>query len=253
MMNKYIVTAILLIGMSTHTLAQDTIHAQPICKDSVKYKLGYKQLIVPAALIGIGIVGVNSDWLKARNGAIKEEITENIDKKITIDDFSQYAPMVAVYGLNLCGIKGEHNLRDRTMILAISYSLMGITVNGLKRIAREERPDGSNNGSFPSGHTATAFMGAEFLWNEYKNVSPWIGVAGYAVAAGTGFFRMYNNKHWLTDVLGGAGIGMLSTKVAYYVYPRIKNKLFKSKSLKNVSLIPYYSPKNSGLYCQISF
>ncbi len=77
--------------------------------------------------------------------------------------------MAAVYGLNLAGIKGKNNFRDRTMILATSYLIMGLTVESLKSITRVERPDGSSRNSFPSGHTATAFMGAEFLWQEYKD------------------------------------------------------------------------------------
>lgn len=220
--------------------------------DSNYYKFKVKQLVLPASMIGIGILGVYSDWLESKNYQIKDELRKNIDKKITIDVFSQYVPMAAVYGLNLAGLKGYHNWKDRTIILATSYLIMSITVESLKRAIKEERPDRSNNQSFPSGHTATAFMGAEFLWREYKDVSPWIGITGYAVAASTGFFRMYNNKHWLTDVIAGAGIGILSTKIGYWLYPTIKNKLFKSKHLKNVVVLPYYNMKAAGICCMIN-
>lgn len=91
-------------------------------------------------------------------------------------------------------------MRDRSVILVTSYAIMATTVLGLKSISHVERPDGSSNNSFPSGHTATAFMGAEFLYQEYKDKSIWYGIAGYAVATGTGLFRIYNNRHWLTDV-----------------------------------------------------
>lgn len=106
--------------------------------------------------------------------------------------------------------------------------------------------------SFPSGHTATAFMGAEFLRKEYWDVSPWIGVAGYAVAAGTGFFRMYNNRHWLTDVLTGAGIGILSTQAAYWLYPTITKTFFR-KRYKNIFISPYFSKEEKGVSCHIAF
>ena len=112
--------------------------------------------------------------------------------------------------------------------------------------ASVERPDGSSRNSFPSGHTATAFMGAEFLRKEYWDVSPWIGVAGYAVAAGTGFFRMYNNRHWLTDVLTGAGIGILSTQAAYWLYPTITKTFFR-KRYKNIFISPYFSKEEKGV------
>ena len=218
-----------------------------------KNLLLYGGFVVPALLIGTGLIGLESDWLKYQNHEIRNELQENIDRKMTLDDISQYMPMVAVYGLNLAGIKGKHNFRDRTMILATSYLMMGITVEGLKNITRVERPDGSSRNSFPSGHTATAFMGAEFLWQEYKDVSPWIGVAGYTIAAGTGFFRMYNNRHWLNDVLAGAGIGILSSKIAYLSYPYIQKKLFGGTRLKNVSAVPFYSKTGKGLTCMITF
>jgi membrane-associated phospholipid phosphatase len=77
----------------------------------------------------------------------------------------------------------------------ISSLIMGVTVNAGKRITAETRPDGSNNHSFPSGHTATAFASAEFLRQEYKDISPWYGIAGYVAAIATGYLRIYNNKH----------------------------------------------------------
>lgn len=217
------------------------------------YRFRVVQLAIPAALIGVGIIGLESDWLKYQNHEIRNELQESIDSKLTIDDFSQYVPMAAVYGLNLCGIKGKHNFADRTVILATAYALMGVTVNGLKSITRVERPDGSSRNSFPSGHTATAFMGAEFLRTEYKDVSPWIGIAGYAVATGTGFFRMYNNRHWLTDVLAGAGIGILSTRAAYWLYPTISKAVFPKQYRKNVFLSPYVSAHEGGVYGSIHF
>lgn len=89
-------------------------------------------------------------------------------------------------------------------------------VNTLKQTTNVERPDGSNKHSFPSGHTATAFMTATMFTKEYGHKSPWVGVGAYSVATATGLMRMANNKHWLSDVLTGAGIGILSTEVGYY-------------------------------------
>lgn len=193
-------------AMSTHSAnGQDSVHLPLSPKDSLEavnpYQFKPMQLIVPSALIGVGIIGLESDWLKSQNREIREELQENIDHKLSIDDFSQYFPIVAMYGLDLFSVKGKHDAIDQTIILGTAYALMGITVNSLKAVTKVERPDGSSRNSFPSGHTATAFMGAELLRREYRDVSPWIGVAGYAVAAGTGFFRMYNNRHWLTDVM----------------------------------------------------
>lgn len=223
--------------------------------DTVRAELyGFKplQLIVPCTLIGVGLVGLESDWLKYQNREIREELQENIDRKFTIDDFSQYAPIAAVYGLKLCGIKGKHGYGDMTVILGTACTLMGAAVYTMKNVTKVERPDGSARNSFPSGHTATAFMGAELLRREYRDVSPWIGVAGYAVAAGTGFFRMYNNRHWLTDVIAGAGIGILSVQAAYWLYPVISKTFFHKRYIKNMYISPYVSENSKGLNCTIT-
>ncbi|OYX86383.1 phosphatase PAP2 family protein [Flavobacterium eburneipallidum] len=234
-------------------LSISTLNAQEVFTDSVQKKdntheFKFKQLIIPTVLIGYGVIGLESDGLKLFNTEIKEEVNENIDEKITIDDFSQYLPAVSVYGLNAMGIKGKHNFKDRTIILGTSYLLMSATVLSLKSITKVERPDGSANNSFPSGHTATAFAGAEFLWQEYKDVSVWYGISGYIVAVGTGAFRIYNDKHWLTDVAAGAGIGILSTKVAYWINPWMQEKIFKSKEKNTTSIMaPFYNGKQLGV------
>lgn len=234
-------------------LSISTLNAQEIFTDSVQKKdntheFKFKQLIIPTVLIGYGVIGIESDGLKLFNTEIKEEVNENIDEKTTIDDFSQYLPAVSVYGLNAMGIKGKHNFKDRTIILGTSYLLMSATVLSLKSITKVERPDGSANNSFPSGHTATAFAGAEFLWQEYKDVSIWYGISGYIIATGTGAFRIYNDRHWLTDVVAGAGIGILSTKVAYWINPWIQEKIFKSKEKNTTSIMaPFYNGKQLGV------
>lgn len=224
----------------------DSITTNEPKENNKKFK--FKQLIIPTVLIGYGVIGIESDGLKLFNTEIKEEVNENIDEKITVDDFSQYLPAASVYGLNALGIKGKHNLKDRTIILGTSYLLMSASVLSLKSITKVERPDGSAFNSFPSGHTATAFAGAEFLWQEYKDVSVWYGISGYIVAAGTGAFRIYNDKHWLTDVVAGAGIGILSTKVAYWMNPWMQEKIFKSKEKKTTSIMaPFYNGKQLGI------
>jgi len=220
-------------------------------KKNVAFK--YEALIIPTVLIGYGIVGIESDGLKFLNSGIKEEINEHIDKKFTIDDISQYVPFLSVYGLNAIGVKGKNNFKDRTIILGTAYLIMGGTSIGLKKLTAIERPDGSGKNSFPSGHTATAFMGAEFLYQEYKDVSIWYGISGYLVATGTGFFRMYNDRHWLTDVVAGAGIGILSTKIAYWIHPLLKNTIFKDKENMNGIVMPFYNGNEYGLGLSMTF
>jgi hypothetical protein len=74
-----------------------------------------------------------------------------------------------------------------------------------KLATRRSRPDGSNNGSLPSGHTASAFATATVLQRHYG----WkVGLPAYAFGAYTAASRMSANKHHLSDVLMGAGIGI---------------------------------------------
>lgn len=230
--------------------AQQTAANDSIANDTVRpLQFNYKQLIIPATLIGYGVIGIESDQLKSFNSQIREEVTEDIYHKTTIDDFSQWVPAASVYALNAVGVPGKHNFRDRSVLLLTSYAIMGATTFAGKSFTKIERPDGSSDNSFPSGQTATAFAGAEFLWQEYKDQSVWYGIAGYAVATGTGLFRMYNNKHWLTDVAAGAGIGILSTKIAYWINPFISKTLFgkKQENVSTTALMPSYDGKTIGI------
>ncbi len=232
-----------------YNLVHDTIKKST----TQELKFSTKQLIVPTILFTYGIVAIESDYLKLINTELRNELKENIDEKITIDDFTQYLPAASVYLLNNVGIAGKHNLKDRSIILATSYLLMTGSVTGLKGLTKIERPDGSANNSFPSGHTATAFSGAEFLWQEYKDVNIWYGISGYAVAAGTGFFRIYNGRHWLSDVAMGAGIGIMSTKIAYWTFPYVQKHFFKSRKDVGAIITPFYNGKQVCLGMVVQF
>lgn len=214
---------------------------------TVKKQVTYKSFIVPGILVVYGVASLKSNPLQAINKEVKEEVwMEHPHSTTRIDDYLRFAPAVAVYGLNALGIKGKNNLRDRSMIFLMSNVFVGSSVFGVKKLSHELRPDGSDYYSFPSGHTAAAFASAEFLRQEYKDVSPWYGIAGYAAAGATGVLRMYNNKHWVSDVVAGAGVGIASTKLAYWIYPAIKRKLFKDKPV-NAMVMPYYQHKGAGI------
>ena len=214
---------------------------------TISKKTVIKTLIAPAALITYGFVTLKTKELKQLDKNTQFEIKEDHPKFITkIDNYLQFSPSIAVYGLNISGIKGKNNLSDRIMIYGLSTMISSTAVFSIKRITKIERPDGSGVNSFPSGHTATAFAAAEFLRQEYKDVSAWYGIAGYTAALATGIIRLYNNKHWVSDVVAGAGFGIISTKVAYWIYPTIKRKIFKKKNINTV-LVPYYFKGGGGL------
>lgn len=247
-----------LVGYVVPTQAQESIQDSLYEATSQKsisdhtHSLKLKEVLIPTAVIGVSALCVNNGWLTTQKENIQNVLSAKGKNKIKVDDYIQYSQMVAVYGLNLCGVKGKHSFKDRTIILAMSYATMGILVNTMKFSFKEKRPDSNARNSFPSGHTATAFMGAEFLYREYKDVSPWIGYTGYAVAAATGYLRIYNNRHYFNDVIAGACIGILSTKVAYWLYP----KCFKRTKCNNrVTVVgsPYYSTEGLGMNMCVLF
>lgn len=213
-----------------------------------KNKFRPTAFIAPAVLAGYGFAAVyNNGALKQLDESTKAELQEDHPLFAAhVDDYLQFAPAAAVYALNLSGIKGKHNLFDASMLYLTSAALMGVSTHFVKQGVGRERPNGNGENSFPSGHTASAFMAAEFLHQEYKDVNPWIGYAGYFVATATGTLRMYNNKHWFSDVVAGAGFGIASTKIAYLIYPYMK-QVFNKKKDSKFTIMPYYQPGASGI------
>ena len=145
----------------------------------------------------------------------------------TLDNYTQIAPAAVMVGMKAAGVESRSSWGRMLLSDAFSVALMAGTVQGLKNITNVMRPDGSDNHSFPSGHTATAFMTATMLNKEYGYKSPWIGVGAYSVATATGLMRMANNKHWLSDVLVGAGIGIMATEFGYW----LADLIYKDKGL----------------------
>ncbi len=217
------------------------------------YQFKYKKLIVPSVFIGYGILSLTSDDLKQLNRSTQYEIGEHQPDKIKLDNYTQYVPAILVYGLNAIGLKGKHNLKDRSIILGTSLLISSAVVLPTKHLVREERPDGSNNLSFPSGHTTTAFTTAHFMFREYQDENIWLSLSGYPIAVFTGVYRILNDKHWVGDVVAGAGIGILSTEVAYWLFPKV-SQLFSKDYSKNSALVyPFYQNKTMGLGLSLNF
>lgn len=137
------------------------------------------------------------------------------------DDYLQYAPAAGVFALKAAGVKGRNKMGRAAVSYAASAGIMAILVNSLKYTTKVDRPDGSKANSFPSGHTSNAFMNATFLHKEYGVVNPVYSIAGYTASSLTGIGRNLNNRHWISDVLAGAGIGILSTQLGYLFVDRI--------------------------------
>lgn len=184
----------------------------------VRKPLTLQQFYAPASLIIGGLIANDHS-----EESIKNELAESRNRHIPrfhthIDDYIQFSPLVVAYGLDAIGIKSKTDVLNRTAILVKGEAMALTTATILKSATHTLRPDGSTYNSFPSGHTTQVFAAATFLNEEYKDRYPWMPYASYTVASSVGLLRVANNRHYVSDVLVGAGIGYLSMKVAYWTH-----------------------------------
>jgi hypothetical protein len=188
-------------------------------QDSLKFKVFLRSAIVPASMMGYGL------WIMGDRGwysseALHSDFQQQFPNFQTkVDDYLQYVPMLSVYAMDGLGYKAKNSFGKRTWLLLQAELLTMGGVYMMKRISAIERPDGSDNYSFPSGHTAQAFLGAAFLAKEYGHKSKWLSVGGYTVATSVGILAMMNERHWASDVWFGAGYAILSTQLVYWLSP----------------------------------
>jgi hypothetical protein len=123
----------------------------------------------------------------------------------SIGDYSQV--IVPAYSFGMAMSEKDY---EGVQQFGCSFMSMQATITGLKLAVNKSRPDGSDNNSFPSGHTASAFSGAMFIHKRYgieKAIVP------YLLAGFTAFSRIEAKKHYFLDVLSGAGVSGLYTAV----------------------------------------
>ncbi|MDO4763249.1 MAG: phosphatase PAP2 family protein [Flavobacteriaceae bacterium] len=245
---------LILILFFQNTLAQsDSIQIDNHLTPNKKIEI--QQVAIPASLITLGIVGQIKP-LKQISTSTQQEVVKHFDRKYRFDDYLQYTPALGVFALSNLGFQARHNLKERLIITATAYTIAGIGVNSIKYTTKVMRPDQSQANSFPSGHTTTAFVGAEILWQEYKDENIWIGITGYTLATTTGIMRIINNRHWITDVIAGAGLGILSAKIAYWILPTTSRWFSKDKNKSLIlTAIPTYISENKsgGLSINLNF
>ena len=171
-----------------------------------------------AALFGMGSLLTFNPSVNTYNVGVRDAVVNANLPHIPVDDYLQYLTTATPVTLSLCGLKARHSTYKMALLEGGSYLLGAGWLNALKYKMGVMRPDGSACNSFPSGHTFVAFTGAEILRREYGKDYPWIAAAGYTVAALVGALRIYNNRHWAGDVLAGAGLGVLSVTLTYWLF-----------------------------------
>ena len=212
--------------------------------DNIGQKRLFQATYLGLPLIASGLLEKHFDdkFRRLRNGVMPE-----FDYRL--DNYTQMAPAAILLGLKAAGVPSRSSWGRMLVSDAISIALLTGVVQGLKHTTDVTRPDGTNNQSFPSGHTATAFMTATMLSKEYGHISPWVSVGAYSVATATGLMRMANNKHWLSDVMVGAGIGILSTEFGYWIADAfMKDKGLNIRELQEEERLGRNNPSFLGLY-----
>ncbi|MBK0402715.1 phosphatase PAP2 family protein [Adhaeribacter sp. BT258] len=175
----------------------------------------FKATIVPAVLIGYGVSTIKDNGFYSSYDA-QRDILKNFPNFDTwLDDAFLVAPYFELAAANIFNQRSNNDLLNTTLVILKAEAIFGVTVFTMKNLTNQLRPNGENRESLPSGHTAQAFLAASILHTELKHRSNWYGVGAYGIATSVGAFRMLKNKHWQSDVFVGAGIGILSSHVAY--------------------------------------
>ncbi|HEX8428163.1 phosphatase PAP2 family protein [Hymenobacter sp.] len=253
-------TLVLFVGSFTSVQAQvpttpaapDTLHkfenptavSAAVPKPWYKGKL-MKATIVPAVLIGYGISTINGNGFYSSYDA-KRDIQQQFPNFHTrVDDALIFAPYLELGAVALAGVESRNDRLNTLLIIGKAEGLMLVSVFGLKSITGVTRPDASDNQSFPSGHTAQAFLAASIVHAELRDKSQWYGVGAYGIATSVAALRMLNNKHWQSDVFAGAGIGILSAHLAYLSHRNRWGR--KPRLLEGSSFSPMYQQGAAGL------
>ncbi|MDT3403214.1 phosphatase PAP2 family protein [Mucilaginibacter terrae] len=260
---KYVIAMFTVLCVTNSSLAQITLdtarkdstdHILQV-PDTVKHlESKFISFIPPAAFIGYGFLSLGVKPIRDIDYHVYNDVQKDHPNFHTpIDDYFQYVPVITVYGLNAFGLAGKNRFIDRTILLAMSQAIRLGTVTLVKKTADRLRPNGFDRQSFPSGHASTAFATAEFMAQEYGEVSPWFGVYAYSFATATAILRVYNNDHWFSDIIAGAGFGILSTKAAYLLYPYIRNTFFRNDKNKDNKKAALFIPTYNNGYAGFTF
>ena len=201
----------------------DTLYNVELPTDLKWYdKKWFRYTHVPASLLILG--GIEKQFDK-KTRQLRNDFLPSFHNET--DNYLQVAPVFILYGMKAAGVKSKSSWGRMLTSHAATVVFMFPLTRGLKTLFKVQRPDSSKPNSFPSGHTTTAFMTATMLHKEYGYLSHWVTVGAYSCATATGIMRMANNRHWYSDVLCGAGLGMLTTEFGYW----IGDLLFKDKGL----------------------
>ncbi|GAB3825890.1 hypothetical protein GCM10028821_07410 [Hymenobacter jeollabukensis] len=199
----------------------------------------FRRAVVPAALLTLAVLGTEKVDVFETDEELRAEVHEHLRIRTNLDDQLRHVPAYASLGLSLAGVRGRHNTLNQALLFGLSYTINNALTSRLKHLTRVERPLGNSFDSFPSQHTSAAFSAATLLHKEYGGRSLWYSVGGYTAATATGGLRIAKDNHWLSDVMAGAAVGIVSTELAYWAYPWLHRQLLKGLGDRAV-VVPSY-------------
>jgi len=153
-----------------------------------------------------------------------------------VDDWIHYTPIVTMYAADLFKVPAKNTVWNQTKFLAISEALNSLVTIGLKYTFKVQRPNNGPFNSYPSGHTSQAFVQSQALFNEFRDTAPLLAASGFLFSITTGSLRVLNNRHWVPDVLLGAGVGILVTNLVWHFEPLKNWNPFNKRKNKDLSL-----------------
>ncbi|RZK21230.1 MAG: phosphatase PAP2 family protein [Hymenobacter sp.] len=204
----------------------------------------FRAAIVPAVLIGYGAYTFNGGGFYTNDDARRDIHRLFPTSHSRVADYLIFAPYLELGAVTLAGVESHNDRLNLLLIIAKSEAIMLSSTFIVKALSHEERPDGSDNLSFPSGHTAQAFLAASIVHTELRDKSPWYGIGAYAIATSVAGLRMVNDKHWQSDVVAGAGFGILSAHLAYLTH---RNRWGRKSIGRDVGVMPTFFGSTPGL------
>ena len=180
-------------------------------------------LIVPTSFLLYGCLKPAIKGIQSFDDNIKAQVLSTYPNfKTNADDYLMWVPSAALYTLKAFNVPTKHNLKEQLIIEAGSIIITGGVGLVMRKISGNMEVYNKQGTKFPSGHTANAFRAAEIFHQELKDTNKVLSYAGYIVAAGVGTFRILNKNHLFTEVIAGAGLGILSTKLTYWIFEKVK-------------------------------
>ncbi len=226
----YLFLPLLLLNSFSSLYAQDSIHVLKYTSDTILKKesknfyLKPTALIIPATfLVYGGLKPVINDISKLDNRIMAHMVARYPHSQYNAADYLMWAPSATVYALDAFKVKTVHSFKQHLLLEAGSIAITGGLGLGMRMISRHIKTFNTDNTDFPSGHTANAFRGAEILYQELKHSHNLLSYSGYVAATTVGVLRLYGKEHYLSQVVAGAGLGILSTKITYWIFEKIKD------------------------------